>query len=295
MEAAVWLIVNVNTGVCDVNVGKQETLISIPGNLGSQARRGSSITAPFQIDKFLVYMNFNRLLCEMNLLDVQVVAEFLTVVNAPTFEAHLFQRTKIALFCTTSSITRFISQRRNQLPICILKKFTNASFQKLTIAHEHFMHFFHFSRWTERHCSSAGSRWCAFLIFAFLARSWTAALFCLFWPHSSHFHIFAVFAPPSLSLLGSSSIVPFVPHQTGHRRNKCTPTTVGHEMKSESGEMSLRLQNWESWWRVPGTHHRMTVRQRERQRRRDPRFCETPCPPVTNHQRSSNSITHQHT
>ena len=54
MEAAVWLIVNVNTGVCDVNVGKQETLISIPGNLGSQARRGSSITAPFQIDKFLV-------------------------------------------------------------------------------------------------------------------------------------------------------------------------------------------------------------------------------------------------
>ena len=87
-------------------------------------------------------MNFNRLLCEMNLLDVQVVAEFLTVVNAPTFEAHLFQRTKIALFCTISSITRFISQRRNQLPICILKKFTNASFQKLTIAHEHFMHFF---------------------------------------------------------------------------------------------------------------------------------------------------------
>ena len=154
---------------------------------------------------------------------------------------------------------------------------------------------FHFSRWTERHCSSAGSRWCAFLIFAFLARSWTAALFCLFWPHSSHFHIFAVFAPPSLSLLGSSSIVPFVPHQTGHHRNKCTPTAVGHEMKSESWEMSLRLQNWESWWRVPGTHHRMTVRQRERQRRRDPRFCETPCPPVTNHQRSANSITHQHT
>ena len=132
--------------MCDVNVGKQETLISIPGNLGSQARRGSSITAPFQIDKFLVlflvHMNFNRLLCEMNLLDVQVVAEFLTVVNAPTFEAHLFQRTKIALFCTISSITRFISQRRNQLPICILKKSTNASFQKLTIAHEHFMHFF---------------------------------------------------------------------------------------------------------------------------------------------------------
>ena len=155
--------------------------------------------------------------------------------------------------------------------------------------------FFHFSRWTERHCSSAGSRWCAFLIFAFLARSWTAALFCLFWPHSSHFHIFAVFAPPSLSLLGSSSIVPFVPHQTGHHRNKCTPTAVGHEMKSESWEMSLRLQNWESWWRVPGTHHRMTVRQWERQRRRDPRFCETPCPPVTNHQRSANSITHQHT
>ena len=80
-------------------------------------------------------MNFDRLLCEMNLLDVQVVAEFLTVVNAPTFEAHLFQRTKIALFCTISSITRFISQRRNQLPICILKKFTNASFQKLTITY----------------------------------------------------------------------------------------------------------------------------------------------------------------
>ena len=62
-------------------------------------------------------------------------------------------------------------------------------------------------------CSGNGSRWCAFLIFAFLAQSWTLRLFCPFLAalftfrnvSSTYLHFLWPLSPP-----GSASTVPFV-------------------------------------------------------------------------------------